>query len=380
LFGVNGIGLGHAARSIRIANSLKDTAKIFFTSYGDGYRLLSTTNFLTFNVTPLYFRWNEYGLSLPETIISLFYESSAYIPRQLIEEYKIIRRVKPSLVISDSRGSTILAARKHGLPIITITNQLASYVSTDVRGHSYINSVSKRLMPRLWRLSEIVIVPDLPPPYTISRINIVESLEIMYKVEFVGLLDDYTKYTSISSSSKELGNRPLIYIAISGPKEDKLFFYTHILKAVPLMRDIGQVLISKGSPGTKSTEPLRVNGVTIYEWLPERISVLKGAHITIMRGGQTSIMEAIMSLTPMIIIPPQGQTEQMGNAICVEELGLGKYISQDEFLKDRGVLRKLLTEVIDDYDKYIRRLSRVMDYIVSCGGVNRVREIIIKYL
>jgi uncharacterized protein (TIGR00661 family) len=202
----------------------------------------------------------------------------------------------------------------------------------------------------------------------------------MYKVEFVGLLDSFSRYMDIDVSSKALGNEPLIYIAISGPQEDKIFFYTHILKMVHSLKELGKIIVSKGAPGGASNTPTKINNIAIYEWLPDMIAVLKNAHITIMRGGQTSIMEAIMSLTPMIIIPPQGQTEQIGNAMSVDELGLGKFMPQKEFLKNRGGLRKLITEIIDEYDDYIHRLSKVRDYIVSCGGVDKVKDIIIKYL
>jgi uncharacterized protein (TIGR00661 family) len=382
LFGVNGIGLGHAARSIKIADSLSDFAEIYFTSYGDGYKLLSTTSYRTFNVTPLYFRWNEYGLSLPETILSLFYESVSYIPRQLIEEYKIIKRIEPSLVVSDSRGSSIIVGRKSDLPVITITNQLASYVSTALYSSRYLNYLSSRFMPLLWGISDVVLIPDLPPPYTISRINIFEPLAKVDNVEFVGLLDEYNKYLTIAEKDKYNGtDKPLIYIAISGPEDDKRIFFMQTLKALHNLRNIGKIVISKGMPKKDNSEPpIDIRNIKIYDWIPDREELLKRAHITILRGGQTSILEAIMSLSPMIIIPPIGQTEQIGNAMSVEDLGLGIFLSAEKVIHDTNVIARCISKIMDNYESYIKNLSKLRDKMVLCGGLKKVRDVIIKYL
>lgn len=61
--------------------------------------------------------------------------------------------------------------------------------------------------------------------------------------------------------------------------------------------------------------------VHIYKSVPQ-LDVLKMAEVFITHGGMNSVSEALVSGTPMVVIPLV--SDQPVNARCIEKLGVGK--------------------------------------------------------
>jgi len=384
LLAINGIGLGHASRCLRLASRIDAGYAIYIATYGDAYRYLSSIGlgrrYVLVRDAEISFCWGEAGLAVGRTIASLLLRHSMTFAGHVASSAALLKAIRPEVVISDSRLAPLVAARLFAddTPTVLITNQLVSYVE-GAPLQDRINRALSGLSPRAWGLSDEIIVADLPPPYTISLRNIYPAMRVVGgKSRFIGLLDDLGRYGEASPGGEGL------YIAISGPRPDRGIFFKMV---IPCLKDLGRmwpVKVSLGDPSMGETLLYRRRAgrgyIEIYGWVRDRLLETRKARVLVLRGGQTSILEAIMMLKPMVVVPAEGQTEQEGNAESVARLGIGEYVRSCELAREPRLLVEAVARIFEDYDRYVRRLAAVRRVLVGCGGLRAAEEIIKKYL
>jgi len=77
----------------------------------------------------------------------------------------------------------------------------------------------------VWDMADLIIVPDLPPPYTISKQTLNIRDEAACKVRYVGPIFEEAAGNP-ERAREEVGctGRPLVLVVVSGGVEEKAYF------------------------------------------------------------------------------------------------------------------------------------------------------------
>ena len=325
-----GSGVGHASRASIIASSLEEDFSYRFSSFKDGYEFLMANKFQCKKIYPLDISWKKNGtVSTTKTMIRSPFLSGIFL-YHLKEEYKFLKKYKPDVVFSDSRLSPILCANKLKIPSIVILNQIKLLVEIRNKRRERLETINGRLLGKLWNYADEIFIPDLPPPYTICKENIQGVDSIKDKITYIGFITKQREGKRKFSIINELDidkDKKTIYVQVSGPRQSRLDVYHKIIKQMEPVKDEYNIIISKGDPKGRSI-PKKKEYWTEFEWCPW-IEMFELSDCVIIRGGHSSIGNAISAGKPSIIIPIENQSEQIQNAIRVNELDLGIYMKNE---------------------------------------------------
>lgn len=329
-FGVCGIGYGHASRSSIIIRELMNRGlEVTASSYGDGLRYLREVGVDALPAPPL-----SYGV-LPEGKVSI--KMTIYhnilLPVRFMEQVscEIGYAEEADLVISDSRASTTLAGKLLGKRTLTILNQFNIRVEYPrYRRLIEIIEAACQTPAHIWALSDEILIADYPPPYTISKRNLVIPDEVLEKTSFIGPIverprqnprrgDLYEKY------GLDPGGKPIIFYHASGPRYERRILSNLILPILEELAGEYQVVATLGGDELDHG----VKRVRAYRWLDDPMEVFMISDLVICRAGQTTLAKALSSGKPVIMIPIPAHGEQLGNARSVAEVGAGIILEQD---------------------------------------------------
>jgi UDP-N-acetylglucosamine:LPS N-acetylglucosamine transferase len=218
-----------------------------------------------------------------------------------------------------------------------------------------------------WGVSDLVIVPDLKAPCTISRYNLAIPPGIRKKVRLVGPLTP-TKRGLPNGVELARKRKPMIFACISGPATDRKYLVnelTYIFKGFP---DDYELILSCGDPNG-SFEEKRMGKLTVHEWMTEQLywRTFERADVIVSRAGHETIMKAISQGKPLVLVPPPNHTEQANNAKRAEELGVAVVLDQSGLGGSElaGAIQKSLGENRET----ARKLS---ESLISESGIQEV--------
>ena len=369
-----GSGVGHASRASIIASSLEDDFSYRFSSFKDGYEFLMANKFQCKKIYPLDISWKKNGtVSTTKTIIRSPFLSGIFL-YHLKEEYKFLKKYKPDVVFSDSRLSPILCANKLKIPSIVILNQIKLLVEIRNKRRERLETINGRLLGKLWNYADEIFIPDLPPPYTICKENIQGVDSIKDKITYIGFITKQREGKRKFSIINELDidkDKKTIYVQVSGPRQSRLNVYHKIIKQMEPVKDEYNIIISKGDPKGKSI-PKKKEYWTEFEWCPW-IEMFELSDCVIIRGGHSSIGNAISAGKPSIIIPIENQSEQIQNAIRVNELDLGIYMKNEEESLI-GNIQSVLNE-----NRFKNAIKKFEELSSEYNGIEICKEKIRKY-
>ncbi|RLF16431.1 MAG: hypothetical protein DRJ97_00875 [Thermoprotei archaeon] len=385
---VCGMGLGHASRCLPLAKiaSLRG-AEVVFSTYGEeALNLIRDKGFRAVKVPGVsYLIGNEGGVDFRLTLAKGPLELYKFI-RQVVTEAKCLMSEKPSVVISDSRLSTVLAAEALGLPSILILNQVKVLIPRrrpigrlGLRVKAFTERMGCEVLSLGWSRAESLLIADFPPPYTISKLNLELPAKLEVKAKFVGPLIEAEKYMAVDVEEKlrvkeELGlsDKPLILFSAGGLSGERLKLLRLVVSAFKRRDDVN-VVATASTPGGKVS--LKVGSVTVHGWLRDRHLLLKAADLLITHGGHTSIAEAVYAATPMLIIPTPGHTERVNNARTAEKLGVAKVLSLEDAERSLG---RAVDEVLLNED-YVKRAWSLAKRAAKFNAVEEVYREALKY-
>ena len=121
-----GIGLGHITRTVPIAEELKRSGnEIVYSTYLDGLDFAKQNRLPTFEAVPINFKVTSDGtIDFKYTAAtSGFSLGIRMFLRQVTREIRYLRSFKPDVVFSDSRASSLIAARLLRIPVVLMLNQ-----------------------------------------------------------------------------------------------------------------------------------------------------------------------------------------------------------------------------------------------------------------
>lgn len=372
---VCGIGFGHASRSLPIIRRLLARGHdVTVTSYGDGLSYLKASGVEVNAVTGVdYGRSPDGGVSVRWTILRNLL-LPLKVSHQILQEMALIERWRPDVVLSDTRASAVIAARALGVPVLTLLNQYRTAIIH--RKHQRAVEVANALIdlvPRVWNLSEKVLVADYPPPYTISSRNLSLRGSEVRKVEFVGPVlgvrrDEYPEREEAKRSLGFRPDEPLVCVLSTGPASERKSFRERVLGALEGIADL-QVLFSLGEPGSGGKQ---VRGKhLIVPWLEDEHLALSAADVVISRAGQTTVLKSIAFGCRMVLMPVPDHAEQTGNAASAASKGLAVVVDQRDLNPDSLRSAVLSALELDDAPfSFYAELTR------SLGGLERVLELV----
>jgi UDP-N-acetylglucosamine--N-acetylmuramyl-(pentapeptide) pyrophosphoryl-undecaprenol N-acetylglucosamine transferase len=381
-----GVGLGHASRLVMVADYLRQNGiNIQFSTYGEAVRYVSLRGYKCATVSPVEFAWSmEGGFSVKDSIANVPLWFANFL-RQVNQETRNIIEYNPDVVVSDSRLSPLMAARLLKVPSIVILNQIKLLLSPrlhEIAASRIFESVTGEFLGSLWAKADRVLVPDLPPPYTLSAHNIWDVGSASRKVEYIGFAsprptlnkEDMTKIVDNLGFDKR---RPLVFVHVSGPIQTRSALLKIAVETAKILDPKIQFVISAGNPSGKS-DPIRIGRLSwYYEWCPVRDEIFAACNLLVLRGGHVALSQAIQFGKPVVTVPIENHGEQLGNSAKISELGAGIMLHQ------KGLRPEQLGEAIEkvvgnpDYNKKAGELQRLAE---TLNGVHNIVQIVRSYL
>ena len=383
-FAVYGGGLGHATRVSDLADRIRhDRDEFLYSSFDEGFNYLTAHGANTIRSPSIDIKWNETGgFSSRDSFIRFPLAFLAFC-RQVEFEAEKIKRFDPSLVVSDSRLSAVFAAKIRRRPLITILNQFKVLFPPRFRKKrlsNFYERIEGDVLGLFWSLSKEVLMPDLPPPYTIGEANITGT-GVSSVVKYVGFMSPETIFTNneLEKTKKlvETDNRPLVFIQISGPDVTKKKFVAVALQSCTELSKICKVIISLGYPKGSSEPRKLTNGALVYDWCPIKDELMALASVLVSRSGHRTIGQCIQSGKPAVLIPIYNHSEQMSNAEKFQGLGLGLEIKSENL--DAKKLVEAVARCLND-DKFKANAEKLRRISQRYPGLMRSAEIIKSYL
>jgi UDP-N-acetylglucosamine--N-acetylmuramyl-(pentapeptide) pyrophosphoryl-undecaprenol N-acetylglucosamine transferase len=391
-----GVGLGHITRSEPIARELvKRGGTVVFSTYGDGIGYAQKMKLKLLKAVPIYLRVREDGsvdFKSTATRSGLSLGVRTFI-RQVLAEIRNLKRFKPDLVFSDSRASTLLAAKMLGIPTILMLNQYkvdiirkpsSTKLSIGDQIFFIIANISwtffRTLLEGIWSVSDQILIPDFPSPYTVSLGNLAIPKRYRKKVRLVGpvVTEKPSKipYTP-NEIKKEYGlesSKILVYVAVSGPMIERRYLAHLLEKAIEGSKFNVQFVMSRGE-ASGSEKPVKKGDLLSFDWLAEeaQYQMLKACDLVVSRAGHGIIMKAMTFGKPMILIPIPDHTEQYGNARRSALLGFAKILDQDKI--DSRNLEKAIKEVVDS--RFLNTAHEISLFSENLNTVDDVAELIL---
>jgi UDP-N-acetylglucosamine--N-acetylmuramyl-(pentapeptide) pyrophosphoryl-undecaprenol N-acetylglucosamine transferase len=385
-FAPYGVGLGHASRLLMVADHLRQEGiNIQFSSYGEAASYVSMLGYKCATVSPVEFAWSmEGGFSVKDSIanIPVWF---ANFSRQVNQETRNMLGCNPDIVVSDSRLSPLMAARLLKVPSVVVLNQIKLLLSPRLRdlvASRIFENLVAEFLGSMWAMAERVLVPDLPPPYTLSAHNVWHIGSASRKLEYVGFASPrpQTNREQVIKTTNMLGldrSRPLVFVHISGPVQTRPALLKVAVETAKRLDPKIQFVISAGKPGGISY-PRRIGRLSwYYEWCPVRDEIFAASDLLVLRGGHVALSQAIQFGKPVVTVPIENHGEQLGNCAKMEELGAGVMLHPKRLRSDQ--LADAIEKVLGDshYNKKATELQRLAERL---NGIDNVVKIVRSYI
>jgi UDP-N-acetylglucosamine--N-acetylmuramyl-(pentapeptide) pyrophosphoryl-undecaprenol N-acetylglucosamine transferase len=362
---------------------IHDVDAFVYSSFGEGLDFLRSLKMDSLQSPSIDLKWNsDGGFSSRDSFVG-FPRAVFSFMKQLSFEANHISRYNPNVIISDSRVSPIFAARAKNIPVVTLLNQFKVLFPSRFHGKilsNYYERIAGNMLGLFWSLSDRVLLPDLPPPYTISEANI-SGTNVSNMVRYVGFLSSKVQVRNqeIEKLKSVLGfdSRKVVFIQISGPNATKRKFVDCALAVAQKISDRFHVVISLGYP-EGLYEPKRLSGgAWLYEWCPVKDALFALSDAVVARAGHGTIGQCINMGTPAILVPIFNHSEQLANAEKYEKLHLGLKINSELLTPER--LEKSIDLCIED-PEFRERSRDVMEISDRYNGIDGVSDAVRTYL
>ena len=299
-----------------------------------------------------------------EKIIEQFdfviYEQFFFLGKHLAERYhKPVARVFTAPVTNEKLMKEFIGAKG---PLSIFRHQWIA--------RAFTKDVAKRIVLKTdhW-LDEIVHnPPELNLVYTLRQYQpyAEEFPEGQYK--FLGP-SIYKRNSQPFDFAKE--DRTVVYISLGTVIKGAVSFFQNCIEA--FREEPVEVIISVGEKFDQRKLKNVPENIHIYASVPQT-EVLKSADVFVTHGGMNSVSEALVSGTPMVVIP--FSSDQPVNARCVEQLGVGKQLAYSK--ADKITIKNFALSVAADSD-IKRNMEKVQGFIKEAPGNAGGAEMIINY-
>jgi UDP-N-acetylglucosamine--N-acetylmuramyl-(pentapeptide) pyrophosphoryl-undecaprenol N-acetylglucosamine transferase len=365
------LGLGHVSRIIPLGKLLERKGHdLFFFSGDKSFELLQKEFRNVYRCTPVSWYENSHGIITSASLINLLFPLPVYNGEKNIFEIKSsnametihryydmrkkLHDIAPNVLIADGDINALRLASRWKIPAVYIANMIRpSY------GFSALLSPGERIVERYVKQSPRIIIPDNPPPYTISEYNIgnLISLGLSCKSEYTGAFIDTTPVE---------GKQEHIYAAISGPIGTRAKLTKNLLPVLKKLKT--KSIVSLGIPGKKIKA--KIGNCEVHTWLSpeERHKSMKNAKFVIFSGGHATCFETIKYGKPTICIPTQ--PEQLGNAAKLQNMKCSITA------KNQKALEKAIENIENEIDLYTKNMAFLREFSSRFNGLEKAVTIV----
>lgn len=366
---VSSEGFGHSSRALAIIKEFKPE-EVLIGSYNYAFERFKQSGYPSVRLSQELNLIGEKGaFDVKKTIIKNHVWALNF--NQLVnEEIDIIRRSQASCVIADGRLVPVMAADKLGLPCVVITNQSAFYPFFE-KDSSLIKVFGRSFdwIMKTWMSSaEEILIPDLPPPYTICLPNLSRNFKVKKRTRFLGPLVAWDR-SEIIEEKKPDNSKFYIVVTLGGHSYRKPLF-DNVIEAARLLPDISFDIF------TSFKSQNLPDNVRIMKLAPNLASYLKAANLIITQAGHSSSMELLTLGKPSIIIPDYMQMEQENNASRMAELNLASVIEYTNLspLTLINTIKKMLNE-----EMYTENTEKFALMVEEIQGRKKAADVIREY-
>ena len=375
LFMTCGIGIGHISRDITLAKRLEEkNVDVNFASYGSGYELLSKQGkYKIFKLPDI----QLYG-STGEFDIKYTAKKSINIPfiflKSIYNESKIIKELKPDIVIGDSHYSAPITCKMLKIPCILITNELTlnfAELYPDRKIIEYAENGLKRFIEYVSNQCDSIIIPDIE-----------NSIEIPPKFRdittFTGpfLKRNPSQIEDKNELRKKLGfceDDKIVLVTVGGSKFGKKLLNLIIDSAKWI--DCNKVVIVTG-PQISSDFIQDSDKIVKKEFLDDIMEWMKLSDVVISLAGHNTTMELASLGIPSILVPIDNHSEQIKNALNMKKYGISAVknineLNPKEFADD-------INNILHD-DALKQKVEIVKKEFSKYDGKENAAKIILKY-
>jgi uncharacterized protein (TIGR00661 family) len=258
---------------------------------------------------------------------------SRWIPWTLLKSAANVRRLLRDNnfdgVVCDTMYGGVISAWFRHVPVVFITNQ------NHFNGpNGTTNPVWKTLNFLIqWYLSfaDHVIIPDYPPPDTISEFNIQIPDNKKDRYSFTGPFYEF-------NPDRYVYEQNTIFTSFGG-EPYKLPMYQTLKKIADKRKDLYFDVFYTGEVLPESSDNFISHG-----YVPNLFEHLARARIAIVHGGLTTLHEVLLFEKPMLIIMDPGHPEQQNNAKKIMNIGAGMAV--DGRTVTQEILEKKIEEVM----------------------------------
>lgn len=365
------LGLGHVSRIIPLGKRLEERGhELYFFSGGRAYELLQKEFTHVYECTPVSWYENAHGIITSASLINLLLplpyfnvekntlEIKSSNAMETIHRYydlrENIREINPDILIADGDINALRLAHRWKIPSVYIANLIRpSY------GFSALLSPGERLVERYVKQSSKIVIPDNPPPFTVSEYSIgdTDSMGLKDIAEYVGAFTDTTHVEGVQEH---------IFAPISGPIGTRAKMLKILLPVIERLKT--KCIISLGTPGKKVSA--QIGNCTLHTWLStqERQEAMKNATYIIFSGGHITCFETVKYAKPSICIPTQ--PEQQGNAAKLENMNCSISV------KNRKELQRAVEKMEKNLSAYSRNMRSLNRFSNKFKGLERAVDIV----
>ena len=384
-FAACGMGLGHVSRSAPIAQEVvKRGGDVLFSTYLESVQYANKYGLPVVAAPDLSMEVDVTGsIDIKATTLLSGIGSLITFLDQVRFEIQTMQAFDPDLVFCDTRLSSIYAAKLLKIPIVLLLNQFLPRVprEKDTIFFRLMDGSILTTLGRGWALSNIILIPDFPEPYTISLDSLRIPRRIGARVKLVGSIlqqppGNNHRLKGIRESLEVGEDQKLIYAGISGPRAERIPLINMLMPILSKFPDRYKVIMSTGNPNGGSS--VRTSGnLTIVPWIENRFDYLEACDAVISRGGHETLMQSISYGKPSVIIPVPKHPEQYGNARRAMELGVAKSIHQRDVTLEHLIQR--IDELLESC-KSKKTLYMINEKEHLGDGLARTIETIAEYL
>jgi len=358
--------LGHTTRSIAVAKRLAERGHdISFGAYGYSKQFIEDAGFPVHEIPS---EIKLVGKSGSFDIVASIRETvKGGHTSSLKDTVKLVRNENPDVVVSDSYFTGVIVAKLARKRVHMLLNQNNIGTFFENRGFSvaFLGGMIERFQNEVFKHPETIIIPDYPPPYTITKKNITLSAGILDKLFYAGPLVRKT-YASVRAAKVP---KPHILSMVGGFGYRRKLFDV-IRQAAGKMRDINFTLVA--GPSVDPASIPKARNIKVVGVLSDPFPHIKASSLVIAPGGHSTMMECLSFGKPVLSFLDLLHSEQQGNAEVLEELSCGRHMS---YFSPTDVVVEAVREVLED-GRFAKACARMRRLSEALDGPTRVCELI----
>lgn len=355
-----GVGFGHVMRSVPLGLGLKDAGhEVYFATHEPVFSKIKKINFIKDD--PLFKIEEE--IILAQESGKLNRCKTAYkgisnlinFPKMIKAHKKIIDRVKPDLILSDTIFSSILYAKNKNIDSFFMANQTNNYVFFPGKSYFILRKSIEKVMKDILKYSKRILIPDFPPPYTFCRKSI-DYFGMKKKFFFPGPIINKRPE---KVKEKKFKTKTFLVI-IGGTKAWKRNYqiFEKISEKTGFEFYIMNSKINKFQGKVKH-----------FKFVDDLYPYIKGCFSIISHGGHTTLMECATYGKPVIALSTKDMIERENNLYGLEKNNMGIKI------ENMGELEYAVDDIVNN-KKYVKNAKKYMTLSKKNNGIKNVIKLL----